>query len=283
MQTRPESFPSPAAARAPGVAGPTPARAGQVAGLAGALFVLAALAGAPTLAAEGAANADRPAASPAGRPVDGPAPVITPLPEAHTGSPTTKSLDFDKTFSSRGEPATLHYRATYQGHGAEHSVEVWRAGDTKVRRSADGLVDTFVFKPGKDAEWHMVVLDQKRKLRSDVDRTALFKVGRFLDWFSFGHAIGHPTGVYTLVAGRAPDNLPEAIAPCTWYVLTRDGHDASLCWSQQYRIPLLIAGAGGKAAWKVTAVLSGKLPADAFTIQDAGYIRNNASQDIEGD
>ncbi len=240
--------------------------------------LLTALLATPLLVPESAG-----AAPAAAQPVK-PAPTVaTPLPETHTGNPTTKSLDFDKVFSTRGEPATLHYRATYQAKGTDHTVEVWRQGDTRIRRSADGVVETYLTKPGKDPEWHMVVLDQKRQLRSDVDRTALFKVGRFMDWFSFAHAIGHPTAGYTLVAASAPANLPKTLAPCQWYVLTREGHDASVCWSAQYRIPLLISGAPGKVSWRVAGIDTGRLPAATFEIHDAGYIRNNASQDIEND
>lgn len=192
-------------------------------------------------------------------------------------------LDFDRTFASRGEPAQLHFKARYLLGSASHEVELWRDGNHRLRRRTDDAIDTFLEKPEKEIEWNMVVLDLKRKIRTEVNRSNLARVGHIADWFSLAHALNRPTGAYRLTSASAPAGVADAIAPCKWYQIERDGQASRICWSGKLHLPLLIASADGKPVWQVTMAETGAIADATFRIRDAGFVRNDANGDISGD
>lgn len=193
------------------------------------------------------------------------------------------SLDFDKTFTDRNEPGRIHYGATYDLGASAHRVEVWREGKANLRRRTDDALETHVFKPPGEVEWQMVVLDLKRRIRTDIDRTNLLRIGHFTDWFSLAHALARPIGPYELVALRGPAPRVAPIATCRWYLLTQGERASKVCWSVAWRVPLLITDRNDKVQWKVTDIATGRMPAGVFEVNDRGFVRNNANADIEAD
>ena len=196
----------------------------------------------------------------------------------------TTGIDFDDAFNDRNEPAQLYYRATYNLYGSsDHQVEVWRDRNLNLKRRTDDAIQTYVFRsPGED-EWKMVVLDSKRKIRTDIDRTSLFRIGHFTDWFSLAHSLTRPIGPYELVAlrGAAPGAAP--IAACRWYLLTQRERSSKVCWSTAWHIALLITDRENNIQWKITEIRSSPLTADIFRIDDLGFVRNDATEDIKAD
>ncbi len=192
-------------------------------------------------------------------------------------------LDFDQTFNIKGEARQLNYRATYVVDGRQHQVEIWRDRDLRLKRRTDDKLETHVFKPAKQAEWRMVVLDLPRKIRTDIDRTNLYRIGHFTDWFSMSHALARPTGSYLLTALKTAPSGEKPLSACRWYALNRGGTVSNICWSTELRLPLLIADGGGAVQWRVTAASKQALPATAFALNDAGFVHNDANADIKTD
>ncbi|MEP6739479.1 MAG: hypothetical protein ABJA61_03820 [Caldimonas sp.] len=195
----------------------------------------------------------------------------------------TPHLDFEQAFSARAEPARLHYRASYSLNERWHDVEVWRDSDRRLRRRTDDAIDTYVFRPRGEVEWQMVVLDLRRRIRTDVDRTNLYRIGHFTDWFGLAHSLSRPVGAYQVAAIARPRTDARPIASCRWYALTRGDVGSVICWSKARGLPLLIADAEGRVQWRVRALDTAPLAKDAFAISDAGFVRNDANQDIHAD
>ena len=192
-------------------------------------------------------------------------------------------LDFDKTFNIRGEARQLNYRATYVVNGSAHQMEVWRDRDQRLKRRTDDKLETYLFKPPRQAEWQMVVLDLQRKMRTDIDRTNLYRIGHFTDWFSMSHALVRPTGTYSLTALSAAPNGAKPLSACRWYALNQGGAVSHICWSGELHLPLLITDVGGNTLWRVTAASKRPLPATVFAVNDTGFVRNDANADIKTD
>lgn len=192
-------------------------------------------------------------------------------------------LDFDKTFNAKGETRQLNYRATYVVDGKQHQIEIWRDRDQRLKRRTDDKLETHIFKSSNQAEWRMVVLDLSRKIRTDIDRTNLYRIGHFTDWFSMSHALARPTGAYQLTTLKTAPNNDKPLSACRWYALSRDNLTSNICWSTQWHLPLLITDAKGTTQWNVTAINPHALPATAFALDDAGFIHNDANADIQTD
>ena len=194
-----------------------------------------------------------------------------------------KELTFEQAFSAKGEPRTLHYQAAFSAKGAEHHLEVWRDGDQRLKRSTDQAIETYVFRKSGDPEFHMSILDMKKRIHTHIDRTNLYRIGNFTDWFDLAHGLKHPAGEYRVVKAGAPAGAPNAIQDCQWYDLTQGQRTTHVCWSTHSHLPLVIQAQDGKIAWKVSAMDSKPIPNKTFEIHDAGFVRNDANQDIEND
>jgi hypothetical protein len=203
-------------------------------------------------------------------------------PLSHAAAP-----DFDHVFSTRGEPAATHFQATYLAGGTEHHVEVWRDGDRRIRRRTDDKAETFaVHMPGNQPgspDYRLSVLDLGRKIRTDIDRDNLYRIGQFTDWFDLGHGLRHPKGDYRLVPAATPHGAARAIGACEWVALVQGTQATHVCWSAQAKLPLLIQAADGRIVWRVTSVDHKAIADQVFAIHDAGFIRNDANADIEHD
>jgi hypothetical protein len=192
-------------------------------------------------------------------------------------------LKFEWAFSAKGEPRALHYHATYFSGGTEHRMEVWRDGETRLKRRTDDAVETYAFhKPG-DADYRLSVLDLKKRIHTRIDRNNLYRIGNFTDWFDLSHNLKHPGGDYQLATAQAPADAENAIANCQWFDLSEAGRTSHICWSKASRLPLLIQAQDGKTVWKVTSLDRKSIPGNIFEIHDEGFVHNDANQDIEGD
>ncbi|MGJ7915945.1 hypothetical protein ACI48D_10765 [Massilia sp. LXY-6] len=194
-----------------------------------------------------------------------------------------KDLTFEQAFHTKGEPDATHFEATYVSHGATHQVEVWRDGERRIKRRTDDAAETYALRKSGVPDFHLSALDLKRKIRTDIDRDNLYRIGSFADWFDLGHGLRHPVGEYRLVAASAPAGSEKPVEPCTWYELTQPGRFTRLCWSARSSLPMLIQTENGHTIWRVTKVDHKPIAATVFQIQDAGFIRTDANQDIERD
>jgi len=192
------------------------------------------------------------------------------------------ALDFDRTFESADQQRHSHYIANYRLQDGEHRVEVWREGDVRVRRRTDDAIETFLTRPADSVEWTMTILDLRRKVRTDVDRTHLLRVGHFTDWFAQAHSLTRPRGNYRLDAVGAADGVTP-IAACRWYRLTLADHASTICWSAAHGVPLVVIDQNNDIVWRVSELSSGPPGPEVFTIEDAGFARNDANEDIRGD
>lgn len=194
------------------------------------------------------------------------------------------SLDFDRTFNDQGEPQTLHYVAAYRLADGEHRVEAWRDRGVHLKRRTDDTIETYVDRSPEDTEWSMAVLDLKHRIRTDVDRTSLYRIGHFSDWFSMAHALSRPVGPYRLaeLAGGEAPGLPT-VAPCRWFALSQGARTTRICWNATQRVPMLIVDESNTRLWEINHVDTGPLPGATFVIDDRGFVRNDAHADIMGD
>jgi hypothetical protein len=193
------------------------------------------------------------------------------------------TLDFDHVFSTHGEPAATHFQATYLAGGHAHHVEVWRDGERRIRRRTDDQAESFAVRTPGSPAYRLSVLDLGRKIRTDIDRDNLYRIGQFTDWFDLGHGLRHPKGDYRLVPAATPHGADHAIGACNWVALVQGTQTAHVCWSATAKLPLLIQAADGRTVWRVTSVDHKAIPDRVFAIQDAGFIRNDANADIERD
>ena len=195
-----------------------------------------------------------------------------------------RPLRFEQVFGTIGEPARLHFRVLYQGAGGVHRLEVWRDGTRRLRRDTDGgALTTFVLARPADGGYRLILLDARRKLRTDVDRDNLYRQGNFTDWFDLAHGLRFPKANYTLALTRRGPQTAASVRPCTWYDLNEGGRVIRICWDKASRLPLLITTEAGRLVWRVTAIDTAPLPPATFAIRDQGYIRNDADRDMEKD
>lgn len=193
------------------------------------------------------------------------------------------NLDFDKTFTTRDEPQQVHYAVEYTLNGQTHHSETWRDRDRRILRRTDDRLETHVAKEAREVEWHMVVLDLTRKIRTDIDRTNLLRIGQFTDWFSLSHGLTRPSGAYTLKVADVGQSSVRPVAACRWYDLKRGDSESRICWSSRLHLPIVITDRDGQPQWQVTSVDTRTLPPSVFAMHDDGFVRINASQDINAD
>jgi len=194
-----------------------------------------------------------------------------------------KPLGFEAVFAEKGQPATLHFTSTFRVDGMDHKLEVWRLHDEHLKRVTDGTLEVHVERKSGDPEFHMTVMDRKKNLLTEIDRTNLYQIGNFTDWFDLAHGIKHPMGPYQLARGSKPVGMPAAVEPCDWFDLKQGPATTHICWSGKNKLPLLIGAQDGQLLWQVTQVDRKPIVKKAFEIHDAGFIRNNANDDIAHD
>jgi hypothetical protein len=192
-------------------------------------------------------------------------------------------MGFEAAFSDKGQPASLHFTSTFRSDGMEHKLEVWRLNDEHLKRVTDGALEVHVGRKSGDPEFRMTVLDLKKRLMTQIDRSNLYRIGNFTDWFDLAHGIRHPKGEYQLVKGKKLDGMPRAIDACDWFDLTQGHKTSHICWSTKNKLPLLVSAPDGQIVWQVSQLERKPISKKTFEIHDEGFIRNDANQDIEHD
>lgn len=192
-------------------------------------------------------------------------------------------LRFDEAFAVANSPS-VHYEARFAGQdGRERKIEAWREGDTRLKRRTDDAVEIHAVRRAGDAEYAMTVIDLRRKLLTRIDRTNLFRIGNFTDWFDIAHALKHPKGDYTLAAALAPPGAGRQVGACSWYDLEQQGRASHICWSGKAQLPLAIVDAQGRTVWHVTKLEAGRIAPGTFKIDTREFVVNDANEDIERD
>lgn len=192
-------------------------------------------------------------------------------------------LSFDRTFTAAGEPATLHYRVLFLVPDGLHRMEVWRDHDRRLKRTTDAAIASFATHRTGDPGYRLTILDLKRHISTTIDRTNLYRVGNFTDWFDLAHGLRHPKGTYRLTTGVAPAGMPASAAPCRWYDLAQAGRTTHLCWDAAHRVPQLIATGDARPVWRIVAIDTRPVPDALFVPDERGFIRNDANRDIDPD
>ena len=192
-------------------------------------------------------------------------------------------LVFEKIFSPTGEPAALHYRAAFKAQGTDHQLEVWRDGDRRVKRVTDQVLVSYGVRTPGDPNFQLQLLDLRKRISTHIDRTTMYRLGNFIDWFDLTHGLRQPKGSYRLERSTAPAGAVGPIGPCDWYTLTQAGRATRLCWSRSERLPLLIVGEDGSLAWRITALDRNAPAAGVFTVADKGFVRVDAVRDADRD
>lgn len=198
------------------------------------------------------------------------------------GAAPEGALRFEEVFADA--PVSLHYRAEYQARGASHRLEAWMDGGVRLKRVTDGQVASYAERASpQEPEYSLTVLDLQRRISTRIDRSNLFRIGSFTDWFELAHALRHPRAGYELARTAAPAGAARPVAACDWYQLTQEGRSSRVCWSQAAALPLVIVSEEGQEVWRVTQLQRGTVPAAVFEVHDADFVRNDANGDIERD
>jgi hypothetical protein len=131
----------------------------------------------------------------------------------------------------------------------------------------------------------MTVVDYRKRIVTRIDRNNLIHIGNFSDWFDLAHGLRHPpVGAYRLTSAAAPVNAPTPTAACRWYALTQGGDTHRICWSAREHLPMLIwSDRTASAVWRITSVEHRLINDDVFVIHDAGFVHNDANDDIDND
>ena len=77
--------------------------------------------------------------------------------------------------------------------------------------------------------------------------------------------------------------MTRPVAPCRWFELTTADHATLICWSAAEALPLVILGAAGLPFWRVASLDHRPAPARLYQPNAAGYVLNNAREEISGD
>jgi hypothetical protein len=195
-----------------------------------------------------------------------------------------KPLVWDDVFSQKGAPPAVHLTATYvDGKGGSHDLELWRDADQHLRRRTDDRLDLYVDRR-EDGDYAYRLLDHQRSLLIEVSRTNLHRIGVFSGWPALAGMLTRPSRPHRLVPSRRPPARTPAGA-CRWHRVEIGAAAQEICWSAQWRLPLLIqAEAGPKKAPATTfrvKQIEAKLPgSDVFRVDPAGLAVVNADQDI---
>ena len=197
--------------------------------------------------------------------------------------PVAASLRFDAVFATRGEPRRLHYVVAYRGSDGVHRLEIWRDGDTRLKRVTDRRVTTLVTHAPHDADFIMQVIDPQKHTSTRIDRASLYRIGNFTDWFDLAHGIRHPRMSYRLVARPPLGSMPRTPVACRWYAMDEANRTTSICWDESDAVPLLIATGPGHPVWRVLSIDKAPFRRDTFQPDDRGYIHDDATRDIAND
>lgn len=200
-----------------------------------------------------------------------------------SGSAFAEGLMFDQVFSDKGEPRSINYQVTYKSASGEHHLEVWREGSTLLKKKTDDTLELYVIKDKNGPEFNLSVLDLKKKIYTQIKRTNLYRIGSFTDWYDLAHGLKHPITKYELnkLTAKPPQITP--IATCQWYELAQGKNKTQICWSAEYKLPLVMTSAKGEIFWSVKKLNKNTIAPSVFEVHSDGFIKNDANRDIEPD
>ncbi|MCL2724076.1 MAG: hypothetical protein FWD69_06520 [Polyangiaceae bacterium] len=207
------------------------------------------------------------------------------LAAAPVAAASGKIPTFESIFQAGSEPVSLSYRATFEAQDGPHTLQVWRDGQSRLRRKTDEAVDAYVIRNTADpVEYQMTVVDYRKRITTRIDRNNLIRLGHFSDWFDLAHGLRHPAGTYRLAPTTAPAGAPKPISACRWYALTQGNDIHRICWSTREHLPMVIwSDRTSSAVWHVAAVEHGPIDNDVFLLHDAGFAHTDANADIDRD
>ena len=130
----------------------------------------------------------------------------------------------------------------------------------------------------------MSILDMKKRIHTQIDRTNLYRIGNFTDWFDLAHGLKHPMGEYRVAKAEAPAGRPEG-HPGLPVVRPDPGQAHHPHLLECAKPPTLGDSDAGRGSGVESSEpwTSKPIPAKTFEIHDEGFIRNDANQDIERD
>jgi hypothetical protein len=192
------------------------------------------------------------------------------------------NLKFEDVFLKGNEPNNIHFKVDLVSNG-NHEIEVWRSGQNKIKRITDKQIETYAIKKNNDDDFYLSILDLKRKIHTQINRTNLIRIGNFSDWFDLGHGIKHPLGDYQLTKTQSNPRISTAVEDCQWYELKQGNQFNKICWSTKAHLPFIIASGENQILWKITNWDTRLVEDKFFVIHDEGFIRNNANEDIDHD
>ena len=174
-------------------------------------------------------------------------------PAADGGEP----LSWERAFAAATPERDVHLTARFTGSdGKEHRLEVWRHGDTFLRRRTDEALDLYVVAHrGTPGESDLRFFDHRRHVVTTVRRSNLYRIGVFSDWYGLAHLLERPRGQFEVRVGATPPGRERR--DCVWRELIAaasadlSATRARICWSQRWAVPLLIERLSPDRAWVV--------------------------------
>ena len=200
-----------------------------------------------------------------------------------SGSVFAANLKFDQVFSDKGEPKNINYEVTYKSVTGEHHLEVWREGNTRLKRKTDDALELYIIKDQNGPEFNLSILDLKKKIYTQIKRTNLYRIGSFTDWYDLAHGLKHPLAAYEINKLSVAPSKSTPVSSCKWYELIQGENKTQICWSSDYKIPLMMTSLKGDIFWNVKKVNINKMVPSVFEIHSEGFIKNDANRDIEPD
>ena len=202
---------------------------------------------------------------------------------------TPTSLQWQKVFTKNDASTSLEFTAHFRdAKGLEHQLHYWRDGSKRLRRNTDGNVDLMVERL-TSGEYRYHVLDHRKKIITQIDRTNLHRIGQFSSWDDLARGLSTPAAGAVLTKSTNVDAVVAGYR-CSWYELTQESTATipvmhqRICWSRSLGVPLKITSVPVRGddvtTWQVDKVSTRKLNNTAFTANVAGYAIIDANQDI---
>lgn len=179
----------------------------------------------------------------------------------------SKTLSWEKAFSVSRVVKYLHMVVHYtDAEGKSHRLEYWRDGDRRLRRSTDDKMDLYAFKT-EDDDYQYFVVNRQKAVVVKINRTNLYRLGAFYNWYSLAHALKRPPEkTYSIEAlKRKPYRLSNYY--CNWYLIKESQKSHSVCWSKKLSVPLLVEDQKGRPIWKVEKVSTQPIQDSVFRIR----------------
>jgi len=151
-----------------------------------------------------------------------------------------KAPSWDSVFSLAGAPKGVHLTASYlDSKGRSHALELWRDGDSRLRRRTDDKLDLFAEKT-KGGDYTFRLIDLAAKRLFEVSRTNLARIGVFPDFPALAGILARPKVAHSLHRDGRPIERTR-VGDCGWVRLeVKGGGSKDICWSDRFKVPLLI-------------------------------------------